>query len=312
MTTVPVLHISGRTLAEAWQKAVVALFEQGADIPTAYDRPGDPPSKEATTQIVVEEPFAEPRLHRRAIPAGLEELEIYRLEVVAGVHDHWIDREGEQWNYTYHERLCSYEAPDGRRIDQVQEMTDLICTSEFPFGRRFQIITWMPWIDPFIIDPPCLQRLHFRLLPAQRSTVNAEGAGWRLNMSADWRSRDAYKAWFMNAFALTDLQRLVAQEISSRKGVRVEVGRYVDRCDSLHIYGKDLEGVGGFAGFLESLQTKSLEQLTWTSEFAQPIFIEARQRLAAQLEAEVQGLGKGVIIPGTNLSNVPYPPEWDK
>jgi thymidylate synthase len=321
LSTVPVLYIIGRTLPEAWQKAVVALFEQGADIPTAYDRAGDPPSKEATTQILIEEPFAEPRIHRRAIPGGLEELEIYRLEVVAGVHDHWIDRKGEQWNYTYHERLRSYESPQGRRVDQIEEMIDLICSSEFPFGRRFQVITWMPWIDPRIIDPPCLQRLHFRLVsasagvpsdtPSESSTLNSQLGSWRLNMSADWRSRDAYKAWFMNAFALTDLQRLVAQEISARKGVKVEVGRYVDRCDSLHIYGKDLEGVGGFKGFMEALQSKSLQELCWNSQFARPIFMEARQRLAAQLHAEQDGLGKGVIPPGTDLSSVPYPKEWD-
>jgi thymidylate synthase len=304
LTNPPVLYITARTLPEAWQQAMVALHEQGADVPTAYDRPGDPPSKEATTLIVVEEPFAEPRLHRRAIPAGLEELEIYRLEVVAGIHDHWIDRDGEQWNYTYHERLFAYETPDGQRTNQIGEMIDLMCDAEFPFGRRFQAITWMPWSDPTISDPPCLQRLHFRLV---------QGAhGLRLNMDADWRSRDAYKAWFMNAIGLTDLQRLIARTISERKGVPVEVGQFVDRCDSLHIYGKDLEGVGGFAGFLESLKGKSLAELTWTSDFAQPIFIEARHRLAAQLDAERQGLGRGRIPAGVDLDSYPYPEEWGR
>ena len=306
MALVPVLYIKEKNLPAAWQKAVVSLFEQGANIATAYDRPGDPPSKEATTIIWVEEPLSDPRLHRRAIPAGLEDLEIYRLEVVAGVHDHWIDRDGEQWNYTYHERLMAYEGPNGNRVNQIQQMIDLICTCEFPFGRRFQAITWMPWVDPCIIDPPCLQRLHFRVLPGQQ-----EGA-WRLNMAADWRSRDAYKAWFMNAFALTDLQRLVAREISERKGLPVEVGHYVDRCDSLHIYGQDLAGIGGFDGFLASLQGKSVEELTWTAAFARPMFEEARHRLAAQLEAEKRGLGKAVVPEGTDLENFPYPAEWDR
>jgi thymidylate synthase len=305
MLTPPVLHITGRTLPEAWQQTMIALYEQGADVPTAYDRPGDPPSKEATTMIVVENPFAEPRLHRRAIPAGLEELEIYRLEVVAGIHDHWIEREGEQWNYTYHERLFAYETPDGKRTNQIAEMIDLICTSDFPFGRRFQAITWMPWVDPTIIDPPCLQRLHFRVVK------NADDT-WRLNMDADWRSRDAYKAWFMNAIGLTDLQRLIAREISERKGIRVDVGQFVDRCDSLHIYGKDLAGVGGFEGFLSSLKGKSMDELTWTSDFAQPIFIEARHRLAAQLEAEKQGKGRGFVASDVNLATFLYPAEWDR
>lgn len=306
MPNIPVLNIIARTLPEAWQQMILALYEQGADIPTAYDRPGDPPSKEATTQILVEQPFGEPRLHRKGMPAGLEELEVYRLEVIAGVHDHWIERAGEQWNYTYHERIRAYETPDGRCVDQIGEMVDLICKSEFPFGRRFQVITWMPWVDPTIIDPPCLQRLHFRLVPTEVTNV------WKLNMSSDWRSRDAYKAWFMNAFALTDLQRLIAKEISERRGVKVEVGRYVDRCDSLHVYGKDLAGTGGLDGLVASLRGKTMEELTWTSDFARDSFLDARRTLAAQLEAERQGLGKGVVPPGTDLANYPYPAEWDR
>jgi len=301
----PVIAVSGRTLPEAWQQAMLALYERGCDTATSFDRAGDPKSKDATVLVTVEEPLAEPRVHKKAIPAGLEELEIYRLEVVAGVHDHWINRHGEEWNYTYHERLCTYDVGDGKRHDQLATMIDQICQAPDLFRRRFQVITWIPSVDPFIIDPPCLQRLHFRLLPA------ADGA-WVLNMNSDWRSRDGYKAWFMNVFALTDLQRLVAREISERRGVPVRVGRYADKSDSLHIYGKDLEGVGGFSGFLEMLRTRSLGELTWESEFCRPMFVEARHRLAAQLDAESKGLGKGVIESGVDWASFPYPAAWDR
>jgi thymidylate synthase len=113
----PVIAVSGRTLPEAWQNAMLSLFEGGFDTATSFDRAGDPQSKDATVLVTVEEPFAEPRLHKKAIPAGLEELEIYRLEVVAGVHDHWINRFGEEWNYTYHERLYGYDVGDGRPVN---------------------------------------------------------------------------------------------------------------------------------------------------------------------------------------------------
>ena len=43
MALLPAIFIKEKNLANAWQKAVVTLFEQGADIATAYDRPGDPP-----------------------------------------------------------------------------------------------------------------------------------------------------------------------------------------------------------------------------------------------------------------------------
>lgn len=301
----PVIAVSGRTLPEAWQNAMLALYEQGLDTATSFDRQGDPQSKDATVMVTVEEPLAEPRLHKKAIPAGLEELEIYRLEVVAGVHDHWVNRFGEEWNYTYHERLFRYQTGEGKPVDQIKTMVDQICEAKDLYRRRFQAVTWMPNVDPLIIDPPCLQRLHVRLLPA------GDGA-WTLNLNTDWRSRDGYKAWFMNVFAFTDLQRLLAQEISERRGVEVRVGRYCDKSDSLHIYGKDLAGVGGFAGFLQQLREKPLEELCWTSEFCAPMFREARHRLAAQLIAERDGLGKGVVDPAMDVANFPYPEEWDK
>ena len=58
-----------------------------------------------------------------------------------------------------------------------------------------------------------------------------------LNMNTHWRSRDLYKAWFMNVYALTDLQRVMAEKISEKIGKTVKVGRYVDISDSLHLYG---------------------------------------------------------------------------
>jgi thymidylate synthase len=302
----PILHVTGRTLPEAWQKAMLALFEQGCNVPTSFDRAGDPQSKDATVTVVVEDPFAEPRLHKRAIPAGLEELEIYRLEVVAGVHDHWVDRFGQQWNYTYHERLRAYDSGDGDKLDQIGTMIDLIADSPEPFRRRYQVITWIPAVDPFLLDPPCLQRLHFRLLPGQ------EPGSLVLNMNADWRSRDGYKAWFMNAYAFTDLQRVIARELSRRMKTEVRVGRYCDKSDSLHIYGKDFEGAGGFRGFLEQLRSRSLADLTWATGFAEPIFKEARHKLAAQLEAERRGLGKGTLPPGLDVMTFPHPGEWDE
>lgn len=62
-------------------------------------------------------------------------------------------------------------------------------------------------------------------------------------MNTHWRSRDLYKAWFMNVYALTDLQRVIAERISNRIGKPVSVGRYVDISDSLHLYGRYFDEV---------------------------------------------------------------------
>ena len=87
---VPTINVNANCLPEAWEKAVVAVWEQGLAIKTQYDKLGDPPSKDATVMITVANPFNEPRIHKN-FPGGPEELESYRQEVVAGIHDHWID-----------------------------------------------------------------------------------------------------------------------------------------------------------------------------------------------------------------------------
>jgi len=267
---IPVLHIEGKTLPEAWEKAVLACWRHGVPVRTEYDKPGDPPSRDCTMVWAVEDPFAEPRIHR-AFPGGLEDLEIYRQEVVEGVHDHWIAPEEGKWTYTYHKRLFSYEI-EGRAIDQIAWIVDKLV--EAGFTRRAQAITWNPRLDPPTYDPPCLQRLWCRLLD------DGEG-GSVLNMNAHWRSRDAYKAAYMNVFALTDLQRLIARRVAETSGRAVRVGRYADLVDSFHIYGSYFHE---FEGFLKMVEKRSFEDRTWPSSYAEPMFEEARERLRKEKE----------------------------
>lgn len=264
---IPVLTVTGRTLPEAWEKSVLAVWEQGLAIHTEYDREGDPPSRDATMVMVVEEPFAEPRIHR-AFPAGLEELEVYRLEVVDGVHDHWIDPAAGKWTYTYHKRLFDYEI-EGQHIDQMAYIVDRLSGSTIT--RRAQAITWNPALDPPTDDPPCLQRLWFRLVE------KAPGAGaFTLNFNTHWRSRDAYKAAFMNIFALTDLMRVIGERISKKIGAPVEPGRYVDISDSYHINGSYFSE---FEGFLKLVAKRPFDQRTWHSSYAEPMFEAGRARV---------------------------------
>jgi thymidylate synthase len=262
---IPTLHIVAKTLPEAWEKAVLACWEKGAAIQTEYDKPGDPPSRDCTMMWVVEDPFLEPRIHR-AFPGGLEDLEVYRQEVVDGVHDHWIAPEEGKWTYTYHKRLFAYEI-EGEVIDQVNYIVEKL--SQAGHSRRAQAITWNPRLDPPTYDPPCLQRVWCRLLP------DVQG-GSVLNMNTHWRSRDAYKAAYMNVFALTDLQRVIAGRIAERTGRPVKVGRYADLVDSFHIYGSYFEE---FKGFLTLIEKRSFADRTWSSDYAEPMFAEAREKL---------------------------------
>jgi len=262
---VPVLTIQGRTLPEAWEKSVLAAWEQGVRVPTEYDKPGDPPSRDTTMIVVVDEPLCEPRIHR-AFPAGLAELEVYRQEVISGVHDHWIDPDAGKWTYTYHKRLCGYET-EGQTIDQIAYMVDRLARDTCT--RRANAITWNVALDPPTDDPPYLQRLWARII----TTPDGELV---FNFNTHWRSRDAYKAAFMNMFAFTDLQRVMAQSLSEKIGKPVTVGRYCDISDSYHIYGSYFTE---FEGFLQLVKKRSFEDRTWHTEFAESFFEEARQRI---------------------------------
>ena len=261
---IPVLKIEGQTLPEAWEKAVVQTWQNGIDIKTEYDKDGDPPSRDCTMIMVVHRPMIEPRIHR-AFPGGLEDLEIYTEEVVDGIHDHWINPKEGKWTYTYHKRLFGYEM-EGKSIDQIGQIISRL--SDVPFSRRAQAITWNPKLDPPTDDPPCLQRLFCRV-------VDKEGQLY-LNMNSHWRSRDAYKAAFMNIFALTAMQARLAEGISNNINRRVEVGRYADITDSFHIYGSYADEFKKFLGLIKS---RSFEERTWSTEFARPYFEKARERV---------------------------------
>ena len=279
MENLPAITISATCLPEAWEKTVLAVWDNGIDIKTEYDKPNDPPSKDATVMVVVAEPFAEPRIHKN-FPGGPAELESYRQEVVSGIHDHWIDPAAGKWTYTYHERLFAYcpvenlRDPDTPKplaaVDQIQYIIDSLARAAHT--RRAQAITWMPTADLQTDDPPCLQRIWCRL-------IADGGGGFVLEMNTHWRSRDLYKAWYMNVYALTDLQRIIAEKIAAKIGSPVKVGRYVDISDSLHIYGSYFEDAAKEA---EKMRDGDFAARAW--ETTHPAFemmtAEASQNLA--------------------------------
>ena len=259
---IPVITITADCLPEAWEKAVLAVWDNGLEIKTQYDKSEDPPSKDATVIITVTNPLGEPRIHRN-FPGGPAELEVYRQEVVNGIHDHWIDPAAGKWTYTYHERLFAYcpvediHNPDSlrpfKKIDQIQYIIDKLVQTAHT--RRAQAITWMPTADPPTEHPPCLQRIWCRLVATDSGELS-------LNMNTHWRSRDLYKAWFMNVYAITDLQRIIAEQISKKINEPVTVGRYVDISDSLHIYGSYFDEV---AGEVEKMRQSPFTKRAWES-----------------------------------------------
>ncbi len=257
MNGIPVLHAEGDCIARAWENSLVELHARGCRIKTQYDREEDPPSFDATMLITVDEPLREPMLHKD-FPAGPDGLQEYVMEVCDGIKDHLVrnpeDPEDTRWEYTYHQRLFRYAMPGSDVFDQIATMSGKL--AETPYTRRAQAVTWKVWEDNTCYDPPCLQSIWCRIIE--------EKDGPSLSMNVRFRSNDAYKAAFMNIFALVQLQKRIAENVSAKTGKEVRLGRYCHLADSYHIYGSSLAEFEG--RFLGALRTRTFEDRTMRYE----------------------------------------------
>ncbi len=270
---IPVLCAKGRNIPEAWESSLEELYLYGCDLETEYDKPGDPPSKDATMLITISDPLSEPMIHRD-MPGGLEDLEEYCMEVTEGIKDHLVrrvdDEEDTRWEYTYHQRLFNYQWPEtgSMHIDQIKTMCQKLANS--PHTRRAQAVTWKVWEDNDCYDPACLQSVWCRII---------EG---KLCMNVRFRSNDAYKAAFMNIFALVRLQKMIAERVQELSGMPIKVGRYCHIADSYHIYGSNMEEFENRHRAL--VKKRTFEQRTFRYEDVKDIMQEARPVILKKVE----------------------------
>jgi thymidylate synthase len=275
MNGIPVLHAEGDCIARAWENSLIEVHKNGCDIKTQYDKPEDPPSKDATMIITIDNPLLEPMIHKD-FPGGPEDLEEYAMEVCEGIKDHLVrdpdNPDDTRWEYTYHQRLFNYETPDGKAFDQIEMVCQKL--AEASHTRRAQAITWKVWEDNECYDPACLQSVWCRILETPDGPV--------LNTNVRFRSNDAYKAAFMNIFALTRLQRKIAERISEISGRDVRVGRYVHMADSYHIYGSYFEEFQG--RFLGALEKRTFEERTMRYEDFRDYMEESRAAILEKVK----------------------------
>jgi len=140
--------------------------------------------------------------------------------------------------------------PGQKPADQIEILCQKLART--PHTRRAQAITWKVWEDNDCYDPACLQSLWCRILEEEDQPV--------LSLNVRFRSNDAYKAAFMNIFALVQLQQRIAARVSELTGRRIALGRYVHMVDSYHIYGSDFKEFQG--RFLGALEKRTFEQRT--------------------------------------------------
>ena len=280
MKGIPVLHVEGDCIARAWEQSLVELHRHGCSLKTEYDKPEDPASKDATMILTITDPLKEPMIHKD-FPAGPLELQEYVMEVCDGIKDHLVrdpgDPQDTRWEYTYHQRLFAHTAPAMQPLDQIETLCQKLART--PHTRRAQAITWKVWEDNDCYDPPCLQSLWCRVLEEQGEPV--------LSLNVRFRSNDAYKAAFMNIFALVQLQQRMATRISELTGRPVAVGRYVHMVDSYHIYGSNFKEFE--SRFLGALQKRTFEQRTMNYSDLKDMMEEGRPMILEKART----LGKG-------------------
>jgi len=356
----PAIFIEANTLPEAMDRAILEVWEKGISVPTHYDKPGDPPSKEATVIMNITNPLNEPRIYKN-FPGGAKELENYRLEVVHGIHNYWIEPGSTKWTYTYNERFTDYQpsedlnAKDRGILLSRKKVLDYAIKNQFAnitgsniqkelidgnfnippvnqiekilddlqrdiTSKGAQATTWMPTADPGLeSNRPCLQRIWLRPLEAE---IDGK-PGYLLNMDVHFRSRDGYKAAYMNMYGLSDWQRVIAKQLENRLQKPVGVGSYFDLSDSWHIYGsyfnKDTGTKDAFEKSIERMKASSWENRAMDSNDKDTemheSFVEARHEIAAQLDYEKRIGNKGTVDPelsSEEVKNFPYPKEWDE
>ena len=274
--------VSAPSVPSAVYGAMREVLARGYRMRTQYDRRNaqgnftDPPSLDVSSAIEILDPYAQPRFPK----SSCVEIGKYIAETCWGVKDHRILDQDElkrqlaagtfdetketYWPYTYHQRLFAYPASQGRTVNQVERMLGRL--AEDPITRRATAITLVPEIDQYITgDLPCLQRI------ALRCTEDAHGQIY-LHMHTHWRSRDLFNAAADNIIAMTFWQREWAEALSTKIGRQVRVGRYKDFADSLHIYGRVLQGVD-VEKLVNRWNTLSDSERGYTSEDARDLMV---------------------------------------
>jgi thymidylate synthase len=226
--------VQGKTLPEAYHKAILALDSEGAVI-SCND--WNQKQKEVSMTFIAENPLEEPMISRLSI-GGFRELQQYVMEVLDGILDFKIG-DGTCWEYTYHDRLVNYNG-----FNQLDFMINELKRNSDT--RRAVAIIRDNKIDPFNADPACLQHLQFFIRED------------KLHCKVLMRSNDAVEASFMNAFAFIMLQKSAADKLG------VKVGSYTHRANSYHCYEKDFKLLEQYIKGINN--SKSIEEITYNYE----------------------------------------------
>jgi thymidylate synthase len=192
-------------------------------------------TKEITdVRIKITNPMDEPRISPHCF-MGKKGFDEYTKNLIYGSDKKFV--------YDYHERLFRWGSfldemesdKIGERENQLIQLNqiDYIIAklTIFKNSRRAIAVTWIPPLDVFRKDVPCLQ------------LVQCIVRNSKLDMYIVFRSEDMLSAFGQNAYALTSLQKYIADKLA------IPVGTYYHYIISAHIYHKrDAHELSKFTG----------------------------------------------------------------
>lgn len=215
------LTITCTTLPNAYHGALELLYKYGDHV---YMENWNKDTIEASMTMIALQPLKEPMISKAFI-GGPEDLQQYVMEMLDGILDFEIEKGN--WAYTYHDRYA-------KQLDFIIEEL-----KSNPSSRQ-AIMHIRNDSDIKSSDPACLQSIQYFI----RNN--------RLHCKVLFRSNDAFRATFMNAFALIMLQKRVADALG------LEVGTYVHRANSFHIYEDNFDEVKFFVERLSKTKDYNL------------------------------------------------------
>lgn len=217
--------VHAMTLPEAYHRALNVLNTYGEIRPCPAWNTRE---KSVAITIDIAKPLAEPRISK-LIPCDPYALQQYVMEMTEGIMDFEATITG-NWSYTYHNRMIG---------DLIQCLKIL---KKDPYSRR-AIVDIRKATDIASDDPPCLTIIQYLI------------ENGYLNCFVTFRSNDAIKAFFMNAFALIEIQKQMADILG------VKVGRYIHTANSFHAYEQDWPKLEGFNNRMCSISPDTVKTI---------------------------------------------------
>lgn len=243
--------VTARSLPEAYHASLRILHQEGEITPCPdYDTN----QKEISMTFCVTEPLSEPLISKLFI-GGYRELEQYRQEMLDGILDFEIEKGN--WAYTYHSRMAEQLPFILRELRRN------------PSSRRavVDVRDWKHDAAEGNENPACLQHLQFFIRDG------------KLHLKVLFRSNDACKAAYMNAFALIMLQQRLAAQLG------VGMGTYTHRANSYHCYERDFPLLEGYVRRLDAGEDVTYDYVgDWEEMMA-----EARPEIAEAVEKLKRG-----------------------